>query len=316
MKNPSVPSRCGSVWANIGTPGCCQTGRSERRSSAAEVRVLGEEGLHHALVLDRRDRARRVDQRAAGPQRLRPRAQDRALQRARAARAARRACASARPGARRASRGPSTAGRPARGRRPAAPARRRRRRCAPRRWSRPCARRCARAPARARVALDRDDAPRGRPSARPGGSSCRRARRTGRARARPARGASARETAIAARDCGMKRPCAHSGEPKASNGASSTSPSGSPGAGRLAHGQRGGQLGRRGAQRVGAQRGLGGPVAGRHQRARLGRRRARRTTAPRSTRDGSGAARPRRAWPRGARRRARAPRAPLAAARR
>ena len=57
------------------------------------------------------------------------------------------------------------------------------------------------------------------PSAPRGGSSCRRARRTGRARARPGAGRACRATVIAARDCGMKRPASQSGESKASNGA-------------------------------------------------------------------------------------------------
>ncbi len=47
----------------------------------------------------------------------------------------------------------------------------------------------------------------------------------------PGRGASSRATVIAARDWGMKRPACQSGESKASNGASSTRPSGRPSAG-------------------------------------------------------------------------------------
>ena len=54
--------------------------------------------------------------------------------------------------------------------------------------------------------------------------------------------------------------------------------------------------------------GLGGPVAGRHQRAGRGRRRARPTTAARSSPGGSAAARPARASRRAARRPAPAPR--------
>src|SRR5262249_58491864 len=35
-KNPSVPSRDGSVSRNEGTDGCCQTGAAERRSSVSK----------------------------------------------------------------------------------------------------------------------------------------------------------------------------------------------------------------------------------------------------------------------------------------
>ena len=70
---------------------------------------------------------------------------------------------------------------------------------------------------------------------------------------------------MAARDCGMNRPCSHSGEPKASNGASSTRPSGSRSAGRAGTGS----SSRVGLQRVDAERGLGGLVSRRHQRPRL-----------------------------------------------
>ena len=101
----------------------------------------------------------------------------------------------------------------------------------------------------------------------------------------------------------MKLPCSHSGEPNASNGASSTSPSGRPSAGRLATGSSRGERLRGRAQRVGAQRRLGGAVAGGHQRARRLRRRAPRTTARRSTagcewRSAASAGRARRAAPR------------------
>ena len=164
------------------------------------------------------------------------------------------------------------------------------------------------------MALDRDDAPRGRPSAPRGGSSCRPAPRTGRARARPARGASACETAIAARDCGMKRPSTHSGEPKASNGASSTSPSGIPAAGWLGTGSAAASSAgvvRRALARsadsaawlpaaISARASAGAQRLEPQRRDPLGIRVAQRGL--------------RRAWPPGARRRARAPRAPHAAA--
>ena len=84
----------------------------------------------------------------------------------------------------------------------------------------------------------------------------------------PGRGASSRATVIDARDCGMKLPRSHSGEANASNGPSSTSPSGRPGAGCDRDGQARRQLGRVGAQRVDAQGGLGRLVVRGHQRAR------------------------------------------------
>ena len=115
--------------------------------------------------------------------------------------------------------------------------RRRRRRCAPPR-ARPCARPCAAARPRARDGARRRRARPRPPSAPRGGSSCRRARRRGRARARPGRGASSRATVIAARDCGMKRRCSHSGEANASNGPSSTQALGQ--AGRRARSRRAG----------------------------------------------------------------------------
>ena len=219
MKKPSVPSRCGSVCRWKGTDGCCQTGSSAAQVVGLEVLSFGQEGVDHALVLGGRDRARRVHERAAGSERVGPRAQDRALRAReplglvgglapagvgaageRAEVGARRVDEHAVVGAagswarRRPRRGPSTQVAPilARGRAAARP--------------------------RARGGARRPRARRGRPSARRDGSSCRRARRTGRARARRARGASRRATAIAARDCGMNRPSRHSGAPWASNG--------------------------------------------------------------------------------------------------
>ena len=244
-----------------------QVGRAE--VVGGEVRALGQERVDDAARSPPArscTSSRRACRPGAG--RAAPGAQDLALQARRAPRARPPPCASARRAARRACRGPSTAGRPARGRRPRAPAAARRRPRAPRRSSAPM--RAGRA--RERLRRGRRGArppPRrpGPPSARPGAWSCRPGRRTGRARARPAAGARIRATAIAARDCGMNAPCSHSGEPSASKAPSSTSPSGSSPARVRGHRQLGGE--RRGgrAQRVRAQRRLRRAVAGRHQRA-------------------------------------------------
>ena len=318
MKNPSVPSRCGRVCTKPGTRPWSHSGTSARRSSALEVPALGQERLRRR-PRSRRARSCRSSTRACrrGAARRRRRAGSRPA-RARAARAGRRPCASARRGARRACRGPCTAGRRARGR--SAPGS-----CGPAASAvrtsitppRPCASAVRRsASARPAMALDGDDPARCPASARPGAWSCRRARRTGRARARRAAGRAAAPTVIAARDCGMKRPSSHSGESNASNGPSSTRPFGQPGRGVARHGEAGGQLGGVRAQRVDAQRGLGRLVVGGHQRAGARPVRAPRTTARRSTPGASGAARPRRASRRAARRRARPPRAPRGAGRR
>ena len=135
-----------------------------------------------------------------------------------------------------------------------------------RRSSRPCARavRAQRVGAAGVAARRRRSRPR-RPSARRGGWSCRRARRTGRARARPGAGASARATAIAARDCGISRPCSHSGARRRRTGASRISASSLDA--RWRTGQALGELAAVDLERVGAQRGLGGLVVGGHQRA-------------------------------------------------
>ena len=156
---------------------------------------------------------------------------------------------------------------------------------------------------------------RGPPSAPPGAWSCRPARRTGRARARPGRGASTRPTAIAARDCGMNAPCSHSGEPNASQAPSSTSPSGRPSAGRLATGSSRRELGgRRSAARWRAAPPRPGGCRRPSARARRPAR-APRTTARRPSAGASGARAASAAVPSGQRlRRARAPRARRAAA--
>ena len=106
-----------------------------------ESGVFGQERRHDALVLAGRDRAGRVDERAAGAHGGRARRAGSRPGCARAARAGRRSCASARRAGWRACRGPSRAGRRARGRRPPARARRRRRPRAPRRSVAPI--RCA-----------------------------------------------------------------------------------------------------------------------------------------------------------------------------
>ena len=222
-----------------------------------------------------------------------PGAQDRRLLARQPAGQVRRPCASGRRGARRACRGPSTAGRRARGRNApgscgAAASAVRTSTVAP-----PSARRCGGARRRGRRGARRRRA-RPRPSisaARwvvlPPGAAHRSRTRS------PGRGASSRATVIAARDCGMKRP----GVPQRRvEGVERARRARAPRAGRardaMATGSARRQLGGVGAQRVGAQGGLGGLVVGGHQRARGVRARARRTTAPRSTRDGSGAARP------------------------
>ena len=206
MKKPSVPSRCGRVCAKPGTRGCSHSGASARRSSAAEVGALGQERRDHALVLGGRDRARGVDERAARAQRGRAGAQDRGLL-AREPRRQVRRLAPARVGARgeraevRARRVDEHA--VVRGRLVAA---RRRRRCATSTRGAHARRGAAQRGRAAGVALDRDQLaaiPHQRREVR---RLAARARRTGRARARPAAAPSSRATAIAARDWGMKQP--------------------------------------------------------------------------------------------------------------
>ena len=70
----------------------------------------------------------------------------------------------------------------------------------------------------ARVALNRDDLAGDPPSAPPDAWSCRRGPRTDRVPAPPARGPSMRDTSIDARDCGWTAPARHSSEPWTSNG--------------------------------------------------------------------------------------------------
>ena len=268
MKNPSVPSRCGSVCRKPGTPPWSHSGTSSRRSSAREVPAPGEEPAHDVLVLGGRDRAGAVDQRAAGADGVRAGREDRRLRLREPAPGWRRPCASGRRGGRRACRGPSTAGRRARGRTPPScgcggvrgpdgDARRR-----------PSARAVRRsASARPGWRSTATTAPVSSISAArwvvlPPGAAQRSSTRS------PGRGPTMRATAIAARDCGMKRPACQSGESKASNGASSTRPSGRPGRGMRGDRELGREGGRVAAQRVGAQRGLGGLVVGGHERAR------------------------------------------------
>ena len=151
-------------------------------------------------------------------------------------------------------------------------------------------RRALQRPRAAGVALDRDDLAARRPSAPRGASSCRPARRTGRARARRAAASSAWATSIDARDCGISSPARHCGEPCASNGSSAiTASGGSPGTRRRARAQRRRERRRVGPQRVGAQRALGRLVGAREQRPRRLRRRAPPTTARRSSAASSGA---------------------------
>ena len=119
-KNPSVPSRCGSVCRYIGRVRMLPHRPARtRRSSAAKSGRSARKRSHDALVLGRGDRAGRVDERAAGRSASAPGAQDRALQLGERAPGSPALLAPARVGARRrACRGPSTAGRRARGRRP------------------------------------------------------------------------------------------------------------------------------------------------------------------------------------------------------
>ena len=63
MKNPSVPSRCGSVCRNAGTLGWSQTGRSDGRSVEARSRRARPGSCSIALVL-RRTRSCRSSRRA------------------------------------------------------------------------------------------------------------------------------------------------------------------------------------------------------------------------------------------------------------
>ena len=236
MKKPSVPSRCGSVWRKPGTLGWSQTGRSDGSSSTREV-ASDARGRRRSAARSRPARSCRSSTRARrrGARRAGAGVEDRRLHAPRARPGCRAPCASARRAARRACRGPSTAGRRARGRR-------RRRSCGS---AASAVRTSTHARAHAlRGARERLGAPGWRSTATTRPSSPIRAARwvvlppgaAQRSSTRsPGRGASARATAMAARDCGMNRPSSHSGEPKASNGASSTRPSGSRSAGVRGH---------------------------------------------------------------------------------
>ena len=174
------------------------------------------------------------------------------------------------------------------------PAARRRRPCAPRRARAHARGRAPRAPARGPRGARRRRRPavlhqRGevRGLAARGGAQVEHALAGPRARG-------SATTAIAARDCGMNRPCSHSGEPNASNG-------------RLEHEALGQAVGRAATRRAARAASSAAVVrsalarsagsaarlpAAISARAALGRR-ARRTTARRSTRDRSAAAPPR-----------------------
>ena len=185
------------------------------------------------LVLSRGDRARRVDKHAARTDGAAPAREDRALRRGELGDRRPASPASAGRRAPAASRAPSTADRRARGRTPPAP-RAARRVGRPRRATLRARRRCGGARELARtapVALDRQRPRRRRPSTRPGAWSCRRARRTGRARA-PRRAARARARRASPRATARRNaPARHSGESCVSSGPSSTSASGSRGVG-------------------------------------------------------------------------------------
>ena len=215
MKNPSVPSRCGSSW---------------RRRSALKSPCSRRKRVDHLLALGAGDRAHRVHERAARGQRLRPGGEDPRLERRELAdRLGAGPPAQIRPGLQR----PEPAARrvdqhPVE--RPVGPRDRGVADLDPHaRGAHPRAA-CARAPRPGRGGA-RPRRPRpGPPSAPPDAWSCRRGRRTDRARARPgaARG-SARRASRRATGAGP-RPLAHSSEPWTSNGPSSTSPSGRSGA--------------------------------------------------------------------------------------
>ena len=221
------------------------------------------------------DRARRVHEPPARPHGGRARVEDPSLQRAQLARPAPGSCASARRGATGASRGPSTAGRPARGRS----------RCRdPARAASPDhdahARGAEARGVRAQVAppaADRARPPRPRPrppSAPRGGWSSRPGRRTGRAPARRAADRPrARPSSIRATGASARR-ARTAAEPCRSYGSSSTMPSGRCGAARAAtpcRGQLGEHLVTGRAQRVHPRRALGRLVVGPHQVHRVAR---------------------------------------------
>ena len=229
----------------------------------------GEESGDLVLVLGRRDRARRVDQHAARTDSRGAGGEDRGLVSAIARtsagvtrqRRSARACSVPRP-----EHGGSTSTRsntaPS-GRRAAASATSTRTLAA-------CSRCAVRASSPARRALRSTATTSPRPpSAPPDGCSCRRARRTGRGRARPAGGrATARRAsprAIAARNA----PARQAAESCASNGPSSTSASGSTGSAWVTTGSSPASVGV-GEQRVDAQRHLARLVVVGHQRAGLG----------------------------------------------
>ena len=271
-----------------GTLGWSQTGRSDGSRSTVEVVVTLEEGGDRA-ARSRPARSCRSSRRAtpSGLSALGRGVEDRGLRARRAPRGRAGLLAPADVGARgeraevRARRVDEHAverARLVRGRR--------RRRCGPRRSSRPSARRCAGARRRGpRGARRPRSGPRRAISAArwvvlPPGAAHRSSTRS------PGCGSSARATAIAARDCGMNRPCSHSGEANASNGASRTRPSGRPVGGRAS------ATGRRCCERLRASCAACWPAA-RPRRARCrppsargrSRGRARRTTARRSTAD-------------------------------
>ena len=69
MKNPSVPSRCGSVCWKLGTLGWSQTGRSDGGSSSAKSAWRSRKASIRRSFSVRRDRAGGVDEDAAGAER-------------------------------------------------------------------------------------------------------------------------------------------------------------------------------------------------------------------------------------------------------
>ena len=231
--------------------GCFQTGTLAAQVVGREVVVGGQERRHDVLVLGGRDRARRVDEGTAGPQRGRSGGEDPGLQLGQRRGPSGLAPARVRARRERAEVGARRVDEHAVERVSCAVARRRRP-CARRRCPRPYARRCGAARRRGRGGARRRRSAPSLPisAARcvvlpPGAAHRSSTRSPGCGSSDAARRPSRRATAASA---GRR---SHSGEAKTSNGASriSASPSG---AGR--DGQADGELVRRDLERVGADR--------------------------------------------------------------
>ena len=229
MKNPSVPWRCGSTWTTP-SPSGAHSGRTDRAGRRAGSRARrSRKTVDLALVLVRRDRARRVHERAARAHAVRGRVQQARLlagQRARPPPSSFFQRTSGRDwSVPRSEHGGSSSTRSNSPSTSAASASR------TSRMSRPAARSSRRAPSRGRRA-SRPPRPRRRCRSAPRGAwPCAPGAAHRSSTRSPGCGSSARATSIDARDCGMIAPSLKSCDPCTSNWPLSTRPSGRSSAG-------------------------------------------------------------------------------------